>query len=470
MSVASTARSVSQPNRQPPRAAESDGALKSWLRSAIDQDIVHMLEHFTRPGDRVLEVTAAPRSFAGKREGIAPQTIYVDTGDWDAELASLKRKVQQLQQSRFDVIFLQGIVSYAADIQQVLEVLQPACHPDTRVVLLSYNVFWQPLLRVANLLGVRQPTPDENWLSAGDVTNLLLLSGFELISHRRRVLMPPKVPVLSTLLNRVLATMPGTTWLGLCDWYVARAKPAEQPHVKVSVVVPARNEAGNIRRILDEMPKMGAGVEVIFVEGHSKDDTWDTIEREAKSYQGHAKVRAMRQTGKGKKDASFLGFQEATGDILMILDADVTVPPADLPKFYEAVRSGKGEFINGTRLVYPMQDEAMRFINLLGNRFFAAAFSYILGQPLKDTLCGTKVLSRRNWERLDELRNAEFGERDPFGDFDLLFGASRLGLKIIEVPIRYQARTYGETNINRWSHGWMLLKMCGWGLQSLKFI
>ena len=264
--------------------------------------------------------------------------------------------------------------------------------------------------------------------------------------------------------------MPGTTWLGLCDWYVARAKPAERPHGKVSVVVPARNESGNIRRILDEMPKMGTGVEIIFVEGHSKDDTWETIQREAKRYNGHATVRTMQQTGKGKKDASFLGFEKATGDVLMIFDADVTVPPADLPKFYEAIRSGDGEFINGTRLVYPMQDEAMRFLNLLGNRFFAAAFSYIMGQPLKDTLCGTKVLSRRNWERLDELRKSEFGARDPFGDFDLLFGASRLQLKIVEVPIRYQARTYGETNISRWSHGWMLLKMSGWGLQSLKFI
>ena len=470
MNLASTAERVSAPDQGKPRSVATDGALKTWLRSAIEQDIVHMLEHLTRPGDRVLELTATLRSYAGRLPGTRPETIHVDTNDWKNEMAALKKKVGALAQSQFDVVFLQGIVSYAPDIQEVLEVLQPVCHPDTRVVLLTYNAFWQPVLRLANALGMRAPSPDENWLSSQDVTNLLRLAGYELISHRRRVLLPPKVPVLGALANRILATAPGSTWLGLCDWYVARAKPVEKPHGKVTVVVPARNEAGNIRRILDEMPKMGSGVEVIFVEGHSKDDTWETIEREAKAYKGHATVRAMRQKGKGKKDASFLGFDEASGDVLMILDADITVPPADLPKFYEAVRSGKGEFINGTRLVYPMQDEAMRFINLLGNRFFAAAFSYILGQPLKDTLCGTKVLSRRNWKRLDELRNSEFGGRDPFGDFDLLFGASRLQLKIIEVPIRYQARTYGETNINRWSHGWMLLKMCGWGLQSLKFV
>ncbi|MBK7858085.1 MAG: glycosyltransferase family 2 protein [Archangiaceae bacterium] len=468
--TAATVESINSRDQATPVPPAKDSALKAWLRSSVDQDIVHMLQHLTRPGDRVLEVTAAPRAYAGKIPGILPETIQVDTSQWKTEIAALKKKIPQLTQSRFDVIFLQGVVSYAADIQELLQLLQPVCHADTRLVLLSYNAFWQPVLKLATALKARASTPDENWLSSPDLTNLLLLAGYEMISLRRRVLLPPKLPVLNTVFNRILATLPGTTWLGLCDWYVARAKTAVKPHGKVSVVVPARNEAGNIRRILDEMPKMGTGVEVLFVEGHSKDDTWPTIEREAKNYKGHVTIKTMQQKGKGKKDASFLGFDEATGDLLMILDADITVPPADLPKFYEAWRNGHGEFINGTRLVYPMQDEAMRFLNLLGNRFFAAAFSYIMGQQLKDTLCGTKVLSRRNWERLDALRKAEFGERDPFGDFDLLFGASRLQLKIVEVPIRYQARTYGETNINRWSHGWMLLKMSAWGLQSLKFV
>lgn len=461
------------PEHELERAAggeRNDNRLKAFLRSAIERDIVQMLNRFTRPGDAVLEVTAGARSYAGQRPGIRAEVLRIRRESWGDELTALRRKVKALARSRFDVVFLQGVVSYAKDIQELFEVLRPVCHPDTRLVLLSYNAFWQPVLRAASWLGVRQPTPDENWLSSQDVANLLVLSGYELVSLRRRVLLPPRVPLLGTLFNRVLASAPVTTWLGLCDWYVARPAAAERAHGKVSVVVPARNEAGNIRRILDEMPKMGTGVEIIFVEGHSKDDTWDTIERERAGYRGHAEVRSMRQQGKGKKDASFLGFDQATGDYLMILDADVTVAPGELPKFYDALRSGKGEFINGTRLVYPREDGAMRFVNLLGNRFFAAAFSYILGQPLKDTLCGTKVLSRRNWERLRGLREAEFGGRDPFGDFDLLFGASRLQLRIIEVPIRYQARSYGETNINRWSHGWMLLRMCAWGLRSLKFI
>lgn len=434
----------------------------------MEEDIRRVLGQFFRSGDRVLEITAGPRSYAGVLSSCCTETIFVDVNEWGVGVAKLRQQLESLQGTRFDVLFLQGIVSYAPDIQHVLSAVRPLCDPDTRLVLLSYNAFWQPVLRGATALKLRHRTPDENWLSSHDVRNLLLLADFELVTLRRRVLSPAPLPV-AKIANRLLAALPGFRWLGLCDWYVARVSNVELPDGKVSVVVPARNEAGNIRRILDEMPPMGTGVEVIFVEGGSTDDTWETIERVRDQYRGPAEVRALKQHGAGKKDASFLGLDQACGDYLMIFDADITVPPADLPKFYEALRSGKGEFINGTRLVYPMQQEAMRFLNLLGNRIFAAAFSYIIGQPVKDTLCGTKALTRRNWKRLRSLKD-DLGDQDPFGDFDLLFGASRLQLRIVEVPIRYQARTYGETNISRFRHGFMLLKMCAWGLRFLKFI
>jgi hypothetical protein len=443
--------------------------LRAFMRKGMENDILHVLGRLVRPGDRVLEITASPRSYAHGLANARVETVHVDA----SQLASGDSVAGMLRahdrSEPYDIIFLQGIVSYASDIQQLLAALRPWCAPDTRLVLLSYNALWQPLLQIANALGMRKRTPDENWLSSHDVNNLLLLADLDLVGQRRRVLVPAGIPLFTALANRFLSALPVVTWLGLCDWYVARTAGAPRPEGKVSVVVPARNEAGNIARILDEMPEMGTGVEVIFVEGGSSDDTWETIEREKERYRGHAEVRLLKQKGKGKKDASFLGFDAATGDYLMIFDADVTVPPSDLPKFYEALRSGKGEFINGTRLVYPLHKGAMRFLNLIANRFFAIAFSFILGQQLKDTLCGTKVLSRKSWQRLVTLRE-EFAGRDPFGDFDLLFGAARLQLKIVEVPIRYQARTYGTTNISRFSHGWMLLKMCVWGLRSLKFV
>jgi glycosyltransferase involved in cell wall biosynthesis len=233
--------------------------------------------------------------------------------------------------------------------------------------------------------------------------------------------------------------------------------------------VPARNEAGNIEAVLTRFPKMGPDDELIFVEGHSTDNTWEKIQEIAEKYAQKLTIKIARQDGKGKGDAVRKGFSIASKEILMILDADLTVPPEDLPKFYYALVSGKGEFINGTRLVYPMEKKAMRFWNIVGNKFFATAFSFVLGQRLKDTLCGTKVLTRANYLKIATHRSY-FGEFDPFGDFDLLFGASRLGLKIIEIPIASKERTYGETNIQRWRHGALLFRMLFFAARRIKFL
>jgi len=233
-------------------------------------------------------------------------------------------------------------------------------------------------------------------------------------------------------------------------------------------VIPARNEEGNIEAAVQRMPNLGASTEIIFVEGHSKDRTWEEIHRIAEKYP-ERRIKILKQKSKGKAGAVREAFAVATGDILMILDADLTMPPEQLPKFYEALRSGRGEFINGVRLVYPMQEQAMQFLNMVANKFFGVAFTWLLGQPVKDTLCGTKALFR--WDYHEIARNrAYFGEFDPFGDFDLLFGAARLNLKIGDLPIRYQARTYGETNISRWSHGALLFRMVGFAAARLKFL
>lgn len=236
----------------------------------------------------------------------------------------------------------------------------------------------------------------------------------------------------------------------------------------VSVIVPARNERGNIENILSRTPEMGSGTEIVFVEGHSSDDTYAAIEA-AISRHPERRIQLMRQGGKGKSDAVRMGFAAASGDVLMILDADLTVPPEDLPRFYDALTSGKADFVNGVRLVYPMEEEAMRFFNLIGNKFFSLAFSWLLGQPVKDTLCGTKVLWKKDYRRIAANRSY-FGEFDPFGDFDLLFGASVLNYKIIDLPIRYRARSYGSTNIERWKHGWVLLRMVMFAARKIKFV
>jgi glycosyltransferase involved in cell wall biosynthesis len=292
------------------------------------------------------------------------------------------------------------------------------------------------------------------------------------IRKTKKTIFPLYLPLLSWFLNKYVGNLPLFNQLGLITFLVARStrqtiKPIDE--MTVSVVIPARNEKGNIELLVQRTPNMGKSTEIIFVEGNSTDDTWQEIQRIGELYKDKRPLKWTQQEGKGKGDAVRKGYSIATGDILMILDADMTVPPEDLPKFFQAIASGKGEYINGTRLVYPMEKEAMRTLNLLGNKFFSLAFSWLLGQRLKDTLCGTKVMTRENYLKLSANR-AYFGEFDPFGDFDLIFGSAKLNLKFIEVPIRYRARTYGETNISRFKHGWLLLKMVFFALNKIKFL
>ncbi len=372
--------------------------------------------------------------------------------------------------NKFDVIILSDLVNDLWDVQTVFERLAPLTTPRTRIIINSYSRLWEQPLHLAEKLRLGRPTLFQNWLTVEDITGLLNLADCQVIQHWQEIMWPLSTPLLSRLFNRCLVKIWPFGTFALTNFVLARPRPRAAPPVEepvVSVIVPARNEAGNIPKIFACTPEMGRGTELIFIEGHSKDNTFTTIEQEIARHP-ERRCRLLRQTGIGKGDAVRLGFSEASGQVLMILDADLTVPPEDLPRFYQALRSGKGEFINGVRLVYPMEKQAMRFFNLIGNKFFSLAFSWLLGQPIKDTLCGTKVLWKSDYELIAANR-AYFGDFDPFGDFDLLFGAAKLNLKIVDLPIRYRERTYGVTNIQRWKHGWLLLRMVIFAARHLKF-
>ena len=368
----------------------------------------------------------------------------------------------------FDFIVLSDVANDLWDVQKALENLRPLCGPQTRLVFNYFSHLWSGPLRVAQSLGVAQRTLPQNWLTRKDLNNLLELAGYEPLRGWEEICIPISIPLLSRLANRYLSKVPPFSWLAVTNFLVARPLLTPETHQpSVSVIVAARNESGHIEELISRIPEMGSGTEIVFVEGNSSDDTYEAIQ---KAIQDHPEreCRLFKQPGSGKGDAVRLGFSEARGDILMILDADITVPPEDLPRFYEALTSGKAEFVNGVRLVYPMEDRAMRFANLLGNKFFSWVFSWLLGQPIRDTLCGTKVLWAKGYEQIAKNRS-HFGDFDPFGDFDLLFGAARLHLKFMEIPVRYRMRRYGETNIQRWRHGWLLLKMVVFGARKIKF-
>lgn len=372
---------------------------------------------------------------------------------------------------KYDYLILSDVVGYLDDLQSAFRNLKKISHSQTKMIITTYNFLWEPILHLGEILKIKMPHPMQNWLTSADIERFLHLSGWEIIKEGKRILFPFNIPLVSSLFNRYLAKLPIFRSLCLVNYFIARPIPTGLlPEVEptVSIVIAARNEQGNIEAAIRRIPALGSHTEIIFVEGGSTDDTWNEIICLKEKYP-QKDIKAMRQDGKGKGDAVRKGFDAATGDILMILDADLTVRPEDLPKFYEAIARGDGEFINGSRLVYPMEDESMRLLNVFGNKFFSLMFSWLLDQRLKDTLCGTKVLWRKDYKKIKAGR-AFFGDFDPFGDFDLLFGAAKLNLKIIDLPIHYQARIYGATNISRFSHGWLLLKMCFFAMKKIKFI
>jgi hypothetical protein len=367
----------------------------------------------------------------------------------------------------FDVIILSDTIGYLDDCEEAFAGLHSLCTPQTRLIIAYHSWRWEPILKLGEKIGLKMPSVEMNWLSTEDTTGFLHLADFESIKREWRQLVPRSFLGLGSFINYFIGTLPLIRRLSLRNYLVARpVRDIGMNDPSATVLIPCRNEEGNIENAIKRIPCFCKNIEILFVEGHSQDNTLSEIHRVIKSYPDH-NIKVLVQDGKGKGDAVRKGFDNANGDILMILDADLTVPPEDLTKFYKAISSGKGEYINGTRLVYPMENDAMRFLNFWANRTFSILFTWLLNQRLTDTLCGTKVLTKNNYKKIVANRSY-FGDFDPFGDFDLIFGSAKLNLKIVEVPIRYAAREYGETQISRFRHGVLLLKMVVFAFKKLK--
>jgi SAM-dependent methyltransferase len=445
---------------------------KNWY---YHQELARALSFFVPADSSVLEMgsstgmlLSALKPKRGLGLDISPAMVEIARHKYP-ELEFRVDDIEELKtEEKFDYIVLSDLIGFLDDVQRSFENLHRVCHRSTRILITHFHFLWEPILNSAERMGWKADQPLLNWLTPADVANLLELARFEPIRTSPRLLLPAYVPLLSTLCNRFLVNLPFLGHLALLRITVARPKLEEIKGLSCSVVVPCRNERGNIKSVVARVPKIGSHTEIIFVEGDSQDQTPQEIERVISEHPDRD-LKLVTQEGRGKGDAVRRGFDVAIGDVLMILDGDLTVDPEELPKFYDAICKGTADFVHGSRLVYPMQDEAMRFLNLLGNRFFSIAFTYLLDQSLKDTLCGTKVLLRSDYAKIAANRKY-FGDFDPFGDFDLIFGAAKLNLKILEIPIHYRARTYGTTNISRFRHGLLLLRMAWYAMWKIKFV
>jgi len=372
----------------------------------------------------------------------------------------------------FDFIILSDTIGYLNDIESTLKKLHKLCNADTRIIIAYYSPIWEPILNIGTWFNLKMPELPKTLLNESDISSLLGSTGFETVKKQKKIIFPFSFFGIGRVLNRYISCLPLFSYLCLRNYVISRSLESVSSDLPVSasVIIPCRNEKGNIKNALDRLPLFTKNLEIIFVEGHSNDGTWDEVNKvvlDKHFIDKGFKMKAIQQKGKGKADAVFQAFSHATNDVLIILDGDLTVPPEDIPKFWEKISKGEAEYVNGTRLVYPMENEAMRFLNYIANKIFSILFTWLLGQRYTDTLCGTKVIRKRHFDKACE-RNKDLGDFDPFGDFFIIFGAARLNLKMLEVPIRYRAREYGETQISRFSHGFLLVKMVIFAFFKLK--
>jgi len=467
-----------QQNTNTPQPAES--SCDKWRRknAYYYKWLEKLYQYNVRPNSRVLHVgcesgdlLAAVKPSYGVGIDTDPQAIERARQRFPHLQFHLQHPQEIQLNETFDYILICNSIGVWQDIQQVFERLRPLTHPGTRIVITYYSYLWESLLRGGSAIGMRRPNSYQNWLPPEDIANLLYLSDFDFIRGESFMLLPRYIPLVSSFFNRILSLVPGFRALNLMNLIIARPRPQVQDssQLGISVIVPCRNERGNIADAIARIPQMGRFTEIVFVDGNSTDGTAAEIENQIRLHPDKNIKLIHQGQGRGKGDAVRKGFAAAAGDVLVIQDADLTAPPEDLPKFFHALVEGKGEFINGSRLVYPMEKQAMRFLNLLANKFFGLLFSWLLNQRFRDTLCGTKMISRVNYDILAANR-AFFGDFDPFGDFDLIFGSVKQNLKVVEVPVTYRARTYGTTNIDRFRHGWLLLKMSWFAFTKFKWL
>ncbi len=443
------------------------------------------MQEFIPPNSRILEIgcgngqliAALKPSYGfgidiskGMIEGAKNKYNSINFLEADIEDPNCLKNINEV----FDFIIISDTIGYFDDIEKTLSSLHKLCNSDTRVIIAYYSPFWEPILNIAAFFKFKMPELPKALLSETDISSFLKSANYDTVKKQKKIIFPFRFIGLGRIINRYISCLPIFSFFSIRQYVIARSLEGIKKDLptSASVIIPCRNEKGNIRNALERLPMFTKDIEIIFVEGHSIDETWNEVQeviKDKKYIKKGFQLKALQQKGVGKADAVFEAFSVASKDVLIILDGDLTVAPEDITKFWKKISSGEAEYINGSRLIYPMENEAMRFLNYIANKFFSILFTWLLGQRYTDTLCGTKVIRKKHYEQAC-IRNKEFGDFDPFGDFFIIFGASRLNLKMLEVPIRYKAREYGETQISRFSHGFLLIKMVIFAFFKLKAI
>jgi len=416
-------------------------------------------------GERVLEIGCATGDLLAALKPAAG--VGIDFSSNMIELA--KKKYPYLKfytmaaedmalNEKFNYVVMSNLVDYMEDIWVVFEKIKSVLDIDGKVIITSVNPVWEPVFRMGQKIGLKTPDTERNFITNKDIVNLLELHSFEVLKERLGMFLPKGIPLLSPLLNFIIPELPMLRQLCVTQYIVAKTKRPKQSF-SCSVVIPCHNEKDNIKHCLRRLPKMGKFTEAIVVDDGSTDTTAAQVSPDLNR---DVDIRVISyNTKKGKGHAVRVGFDNAKGDVLMILDADMAVMPEELPYFFKLFEDGFADFVNGTRVIYPMDRKAMPILNYAGNKIFSLILSWIMEQRVSDTLCGTKALFKKDYGKI-LMRDLSWG------DFDLLFGASKLCLKIREMPVHYKIRIAGKSKMNVFKHGWVFLRHALMGIKVLK--
>lgn len=360
---------------------------------------------------------------------------------------------------KFDYVIMSNLLDYLEDIWSVLGEAKKVLTSDGKIIITTVNPVWEPIFRLGQKLNLKTPDTARNFITNKDIINLLELGGFEIIKEGLGMALPKYIPVISRFFNFLMPELPGLRQLCVMQYIVAKIKRPRR-ELSCSVIVPCHNEEGNVESLLRRTPKMGKFTELIVVDDGSTDRTAEKVNQEINR---DLEVKLISyKPNRGKGHAVKVGFDNARGEVIMILDADMAVMPEELPRFFRLFEEGLADFVNGTRLIYPMEKKAMPIINYVGNKIFNLILSWLMEQRVSDTLCGTKALFKKDYKNI-RMKDTSWG------DFDLLVGAGKLCLKIREMPVHYKERTAGESKMKVFKHGWVLLGVCWRGLRELKF-
>lgn len=431
--------------------------------------ISNLLQGMIPPGSTVLELgsgvgdlLASLKPSSGMGFNVAPALTVralqkhpqLEFYTIDVDSVSLPRPFEP------QYIVMTNMLDYVHDVWDMMDSLKPAIREHTLLVISTNNPLWAPLLRLASKLGLRFPESPRNFITNKDICSVLHLQGFDIVEEGLTLPVPKRIPIIGTLINAIVPEVPVLRFVSSLQYIAARPR-IPRPPLSCSVVIPCHNEADNIQECLRRVPNFGAWTEIVVVDDGSTDETCQRV-KEMMATDSRVRLVVLEKN-QGKANAVRAGFQAANGDVLMILDADMAVTPEELAKFLTPLQEGTADFVNGTRLIYPMQGKAMRVANFLGNKGFCFLASKVIRQRVSDTLCGTKAFLKRDFVRMP------LGGAERWGDFDLLFGAARLKLRILEIPVHYTERRARKSKMRVMIDGWYFLWACLSGWRNLRF-